>query len=241
MGTTDRIGDLPPPYREVVFDCDSTLSTIEGIDELAGGLAAELAELTDRAMSGELPLEAIFGARLERVRPTRAGVEALGQRYVETLLPGARELFAALGAAGVGVRIVSGGLALAVRHVGRELGLAAERVHAVELDFDEHGNYAGFDATTPLACAGGKPRLLNALGLARPAALVGDGATDLEAAVAGAVDRFVAFGGVVARDAVHSAAAVRSNATDLRGLAPLLLSEAQREALASGPHAWAGR
>lgn len=232
------VADAPPPYREVVFDCDSTLATIEGIDELAGGLSTELAALTDRAMAGAVPLEDVFGARLELVRPTRAALEALGRRYVDTLVPGARELLAALGAAGVGVRILSGGLAPAVRPLGAALGIGPERVHAVEIELDADGAYAGFDPATPLACAGGKPRVLAAVGLARPAALVGDGATDLEAALAGAVDRFIAYGGVVERPSVHAAAAVRSNARDLRALAPLLLSAEQRAALAGGEHGW---
>ena len=85
--------DLPPPYRTVVFDCDSTLSTIEGIDELAGPLRDELRALTDRAMAGEVSLEEVFGLRLERVRPTAEAVEYIGRRYVETLVPGAVHRF----------------------------------------------------------------------------------------------------------------------------------------------------
>jgi len=220
--------DVPPPYRTVIFDCDSTLCSIEGIDELAGGLGDELARLTGRAMSGELPLEAVFGARLDLVTPTRAALEQLGARYIATLLPGARELVAELHAAGIAVHIVSGGLAVAVRILAGELGIAADRVHAVEIDFDADGQFAGFDATAPLACAGGKPRLIEELRIARPAALIGDGATDLEAAQKGAVDRFIAFGGVVEREPVHTAAHVHSNARDLRELAPLLLGPEQR-------------
>ena len=71
-------GELPdrePPYDAVVFDCDSTLSELEGIDELAGGRSAEVSELTARAMAGELPMEAVYGRRLELLRPTRTELE----------------------------------------------------------------------------------------------------------------------------------------------------------------------
>ena len=46
----------------ICFDCDSTLSKIEGIDELAKnvGLGEELAELTNAAMNGIVPLEAVY-------------------------------------------------------------------------------------------------------------------------------------------------------------------------------------
>ena len=72
--------DHEPPYGTVVFDCDSTLSTIEGIDELCdivGVEAADVAELTTRAMAGELPLEEVYARRLELLRPDAAALETL--------------------------------------------------------------------------------------------------------------------------------------------------------------------
>ena len=68
-----------PRYRTVLLDCDSTLSAIEGIDELAVQCREEVAALTDAAMRGLIPLEEVYGRRLELVRPTRAGLDALGQ------------------------------------------------------------------------------------------------------------------------------------------------------------------
>ena len=48
-----------PPYDHIFFDCDSTLSTIEGIDILAEnvGKKDEVEELTKAAMEGQLDLE----------------------------------------------------------------------------------------------------------------------------------------------------------------------------------------
>ena len=67
---------MPAPL--ICFDCDSTLSSIEGIDELgrARGAAvfAEVEAMTNDAMNGKLPVEAVFGRRLEIIRPTRADV-----------------------------------------------------------------------------------------------------------------------------------------------------------------------
>ncbi|MEO0649138.1 MAG: HAD-IB family phosphatase [Planctomycetota bacterium] len=220
---TDPLPDLPPPYATVVFDCDSTLSTIEGIDELAGEHRAELKAITDRAMAGEVPLEEVFGLRLERVRPTRAQVEQVGRRYVETAVLGAAELIASLRQAGVRVLILSGGLLPAVRHLGTHLGIPLDDVHAVDLTFDTDGHYADFDRTSPLTRTGGKPALLRQLRVARPAALVGDGITDLECLLEGAVDRFVAFEGVVRRPAVVERAVVRCDRLDANSTRRLLL------------------
>jgi phosphoserine phosphatase len=226
---SERLRDAPPPYRTVVFDCDSTLCAIEGIDELAracltGADLVELEVLTDRAMAGELPLEAVFGARLAMVRPSRADLEEVGRRYVASLMPGAVQLIAELRERGVAVLVLSGGLLPAVREAGLAVGLASEDIHAVDVRFDERGEYLDFDSASPLARAGGKLELLRALGgrdRLGPIALVGDGATDLEAAPE--LDRFIAYGGVVRRATVFDRARVGCDAPDFSALRPLLL------------------
>lgn len=226
-----------PPYGTVVFDCDSTLSSIEGIEDLAAGLEDEIRALTDRAMDGELPLEDVYGARLELIKPSREAVERIGQRYVETALPNARELISALQALGKRVAIVSGGLLQPVRALALHLGIPAAEVDAVGVFFEPGGAYAGFDVDSPLARAGGKLEVLRELeageGALPPVALVGDGATDLEAAPACA--RFIAFGGVIRREAVHAAADATCNKPDLAALLPLLISDSEHATLASLP------
>jgi phosphoserine phosphatase len=191
-------------FAAVVFDCDSTLVSIEGIDELAGTHAAEVRALTDAAMDGSVPLDEVYGRRLDLIRPTRALVEALGRRYVETLVPGARACVASLLAAGIEVRVLSGGLRPAVLTVALELGLQPAAVAAVDIHFDPAGAYAGFDTGSPLARSDGKAEEIAAWALPRPILLVGDGATDLEARPA--VDAFAAFVGVVHREPVAAAA-----------------------------------
>jgi len=231
----DLLPDAPPPYRTCLFDCDSTLSAIEGIDELAGPWRLEIEQLTRRAMSGELPLESVYGLRLERIRPRREAVEALGARYVERLVPGARELCAALRFLGKRVGIVSGGLAPAVLTLGRALGLEARDVFAVGVDFAPDGSYAGFDARSPLARSGGKREFVAARAREQdsaPIVLVGDGMSDLEAAQDGALARFVAYGGVVKRPEVFALARATAEGRDLACLLPLLASEREMRILA---------
>ena len=189
-------------FRTVIFDCDSTLSAIEGIEELAREHRDQVALLTASAMAGAVPLEEVYGRRLELIRPSVTAIEAVGRLYIERLVPGAMETLDALRAAGVAIQILSGGLAPAVRVVARHLGVPEERVAAVELQFSLRGEYSGFDATSLLTQAGGKRRWIETIGrdLPRPSLLVGDGATDLEARPA--VDAFAAFTGVVARPEV---------------------------------------
>lgn len=223
-----ELRDTPPPYGTVVFDCDSTLSRIEGIDELAGPKKAEIAELTRRAMDGELPLDEVYGKRLELIRPDRASVDALGARYVAAMLPNAGGLAKALLALGKRVVVVSGGLKPAVLALAAKLGVPERDVHAVDLRFDADGGYAGFEESSPLARSGGKASVLRGIAgapKAGPVCFVGDGITDLEAA--GEVARFVAFGGVVKREAVFAAARVTCAEPDLAALLPLLVVPAE--------------
>ena len=186
-------------FNTIIFDCDSTLSAIEGIDELAVDQKAAISALTDRAMRGELRLEEVYGQRLEIVRPTRDRIDTLGRLYVQEIVEGAAEVCRKLHSAGKDIRVISGGLRPAVLHLSRHLNIPDSHVAAVDVYFDSAGNYAGFDTSSPLARSGGKLTLLRSWlpTLERPIMMVGDGSTDLE--VKPIVDLFVAYAGVVAR------------------------------------------
>ncbi|MGH7662923.1 MAG: HAD-IB family phosphatase [Gemmatimonadaceae bacterium] len=220
----------PPAFATVIFDCDSTLCSIEGIEELAHGHRNAVAALTDAAMRGEFPLEAVYARRLELVRPTRDDIGRLGRRYVDTLVPDAGETVSVLRDCGVNVRIISGGVLQAVRILASALGVDEESVAAVELRFGPAPacEYAGFDEQSPLARAGGKRVQIERWHpvLTRPIMLVGDGATDLEARPA--VDRFVAFAGVVEREIVVAQADDIVRAASLAPIIPLALGAPPR-------------
>jgi phosphoserine phosphatase len=196
-------------FRSVLLDVDSTLAALEGIDWLAArrgpDVVARVAELTDRAMRGEIALESVYGERLGLVRPDRADILALADAYAAATVPGAREAVARLNGAGVRVALLSGGIRQALIPFARALGVPAEDVHAVDVVVDMGGAYYAFDAGSPLTTQDGKrvvaERLLaDADSFGRPALAVGDGATDL--AMRPAVDAFAAFTGVVRRDPV---------------------------------------
>jgi phosphoserine phosphatase len=191
-------------FHTVIFDCDSTLTAIEGIEELARGQREEITRLTELAMRGAVPLEQVYGHRLELIRPSRSDIAEIGRLYLQHLVPGAREAVHALQVHDVTVQILSGGLAPAVISVARELGVPDARVAAVEIYFNEDGSYRGFDTDSPLTRAGGKRVWIEASGLPGPRLLIGDGATDLEARPA--VDCFAAYVGVVDRPEVSRAA-----------------------------------
>jgi phosphoserine phosphatase len=195
-------------FASVVLDMDSTLSAIEGIDWLAARRSPEVARavarLTDRAMEGEVPLDAVYGERLALIRPTAADVATLSAAYDDGLAPGAASALRRLRDAGVAIVIVSGGVREAITPCVERLGVPAGAVHAVSVYFDRAGDYAGYEAASPLATQSGKCVVVRGLALPRPVLAVGDGATD--AALRPVVDTFAAYTGFVRREAVVRAA-----------------------------------
>jgi len=194
-------------YRFVFFDVDSTLVSIEGIDVLAGG-NPEIAKLTDAAMNGEIPLDQVYARRLEMIRPTRDAVDALGRKYLDSIVPDAEETLRTLREAGVQIHLVTAGIAQAIAPLARQLAIPERAVHAVALQFDEQGRYEDFDRRTFLTRPGGKELVVRDV-RARThgkAAFVGDGVSDLETKPA--VNLFVGFGGVCVRERVRENAEV---------------------------------
>ena len=195
-------------FASVVLDVDSTLCGLEGIDWLAARrgpeAGARIAELTDRAMRGEIPLGAVYGERLGMVRPSEEDLAALAVEYERTLAPGAREAIARMRAAGRRVVLVSGGIREAIVPVARRLGIADADVHAVSVAVGAGGEFESYDESSPMTTSDGKRTLVESLGLPRRLVAVGDGATDL--AIRPAADAFAAFTGFVSRDAVVAGA-----------------------------------
>ncbi len=211
-------------FATVIFDVDSTLAAIEGIDwlaELRGPVVARAcAELTERAMAGEVPIESVYLERLRAIAPTDAELAGLAEAYIAAIQPHAAETIAALHRADVAVHLVSGGLRAAILPLARELGIAADRVHAVTLSANADGRWVDLAGDQPLATQRGKPLILSQLTMARPVVMIGDGSTD--AATRGVVDQFIAYTGVARREPVVAAA--DAEATDFLSLSSLLFA-----------------
>lgn len=220
-----------PKFGAICFDCDSTLTRIEGIDELArpSGREAEIAPLTAAAMEGALSLESVYAQRLEIVRPGRDALAWLGKRYVEEMVEGTRTTIGALHDIGKPVYVVSGGFFQSVAVLAHAVGIESSRVCAVEIYLDDKGAYAGFDSSSPLIRSDGKAEVCRALVKNHGAvAIVGDGITDLAARASGAY--VVGFGGVVRRQAMADGADYYVAEAPLTHTLKALLSPAEFEA-----------
>ena len=241
-----------PRYDLVFFDCDSTLSSIEGIDELARlkGKEQRVGLLTNKAMDGELDLADVYGKRLRAIRPTRAQLKAVEERYWETTVEDAKDVIAALRLLGVQVFIISGGLIDAVRGFGRRLGIEPARIRAVELEYNElSGRWWDYHepgaqqaksyldySEGPLTVSSGKSKIISDLAGDIPGRrmMIGDGSSDL--ATQSTVDLFVGYGGVVTREAVRAGADIFVGSTSLAPILPLAAGRSGWAALESQEH-----
>jgi phosphoserine phosphatase len=173
-----RLGD----FRILAMDMDSTLITIECIDELAelAGIGPRVASVTARAMRGEIPFAESL--RLRAGLLANLPVTALEKVYAERLelSEGAEALIAAARAAGLCLVLVSGGFTWFTERLARRMGF--DRTHANELEI-RNGLITG-QIIGPVLDGAGKAEAVRSARIALDAPreqviVIGDGANDL--------------------------------------------------------------
>ena len=170
-------------FKLVAMDMDSTLITIECIDEIADmqGLKAQVAEITEAAMRGELE----FADSLLRRVALLKGLDAAAlQRVYDqrlALSPGAQSMLAAVQQAGLKTLLVSGGFTFFTERLQAQLGLDYAHANALEVvDGKLTGKVVGgiVDADEKQRTV---ERVCAEMGITPAQAIVmGDGANDLK-------------------------------------------------------------
>ncbi len=166
----------------LIADMDSTMITVECIDELAdyAGIKPQIAEVTERAMRGELDFEEALRSRVALLKglPEAAIDQCLAERV--RIMPGAKRLVQTVKARGGLAILISGGFTRFAEPVAREIGF--DRVIANRLGISN----GALDGTVEGAIVGAATKratLLAALeekGWPVEASLaVGDGANDI--------------------------------------------------------------
>lgn len=207
-------------FKLVAMDMDSTLITIECIDEIADmqGLKPQVAAITEAAMRGELDFAASLKQRVALLEGLDAS--ALQRVYDERLKLslGAEKMLAAVQAAGLKTLLVSGGFTFFTQRLKERLGL--DYTHANELEIVD-GKLTG-KVIGGIVDAEEKQRTVERvcaeMGIAPSQAIVmGDGANDLK--MMGIAGLSVAFR---AKPVVRSQADVALNFVGLDGLLNVL-------------------
>ncbi|OWV90357.1 phosphoserine phosphatase [Rhizobium sp. R635] len=166
----------------LIADMDSTMIGQECIDELAAevGLKEKVADITARAMNGEIAFEPALRERVALLKglPISVVDEVIAKRI--TLTPGGPELIATMKAKGHYTALVSGGFTVFTSRIAATLGFDENRANTL---LEEGGILSGFVAE-PILGKQAKVDALNEiserLGISPQEAIaVGDGANDL--------------------------------------------------------------
>lgn len=202
--------------KMLLADMDSTMIGQECIDELAGmaGVGPRVAEITKRAMNGELDFE---GALIERVGLLKGLPESVIDKVLAeriTFTPGGRELIATMKANGGYAALVSGGFTAFTAAVAGALGFDEHRANTL---LAENGTLTG-DVARPILGREAKIAALREitarLGLSHADVMaVGDGANDL-----GMLHRAGTGVALHAKPAVAAQCDIRINHGDLTAL-----------------------
>jgi phosphoserine phosphatase len=201
-------------FKNFIFDVDSTLVTIEGIDELGNlkNIKKRIANLTNEAMSGKIPFSEVFLKRLELIHPTQKELKRIELLYLENITPKAKLVVSKLQNLG-NVFVVTGGYDICCNALTDYLNIPRNHVYTNKILFDNKGNYLGIDESIPLWKNNGKAEITTQIMQKYPGMTVciGDGISDFEASQS--ADRFIYFGGVVFRDevAIQTPYVIRDN------------------------------
>ncbi|ODT50659.1 phosphoserine phosphatase SerB [Devosia sp. 63-57] len=200
----------------LIADMDSTMIEQECIDELAAALdiKPQVAEITERAMRGELDFEQALDTRVSLLKGLeRKAIEEV-RREAITLAPGGRALVQTMKAYGAYTSLVSGGFTFFADYFGKRIGFDEAIANVLEFD----GDRLTGTVTKPIVDKSTKRERLIALAAEHDLDLsqtiaVGDGANDLDMiGIAG-------FGVALhAKPAVAEAAGIRIDHGDLTAL-----------------------
>jgi phosphoserine phosphatase len=207
-------------FKLVAMDMDSTLITIECIDEIADmqGLKAQVSDITEAAMRGELD----FGASLTKRVALLEGLDAsaLERVYDERLRlsPGAEAMLAGVKAAGLKTLLVSGGFTFFTERLQQRLGLDYAHANVLEVRAGKLTGKVVGGIVDALEKKRTVERVCAELGISPQQAIVmGDGANDLQ--MMGIAGLSVAFR---AKPVVRAQAAVALNFSGLDALLTIL-------------------
>ncbi|MFZ2872589.1 phosphoserine phosphatase SerB [Zavarzinia sp.] len=168
--------------RLLVADMDSTMITVECIDELAdfAGLKAEISAVTERAMRGELDFESALRARVAKLKGLPESVLQTCFEERVRFTEGGRQLIRTMAAHGAYCALVSGGFTFFTSRVAVHLGFHEHKANVLEI---ANGALAG-TVTEPICGANAKLEALRGLAARHDLSpeqtlAVGDGANDL--------------------------------------------------------------
>ncbi|MDX1901212.1 MAG: HAD-IB family phosphatase [Gammaproteobacteria bacterium] len=216
---------LRTPLDAIFFDCDGTLSTIEGIDELAAtnGVGEAVKILTAEAMGQTGINPTLYQKRLALTKPTQQQMTWLGQQYIKHLTPDVLPVIKIFQKLGKTIFIISAGLFPAIAILGKYLGIESSSIFAVNIQFDSNGRFLNYEEDSVLTHNEGKQIIVREKLKQYPRlGYVGDGLNDCS--VKDLVTRFVGYGGAYYRENIAAMCRYYIKASTMAPILPLMLT-----------------
>ena len=187
----------------LIIDFDSTFTKVEALDLLCEivlegapnkqSVLSQIQAITNQAMNGEIDFRTSLQQRVNLLKAHRGQIDQLSQKLKKMISDSFLRNKDFITAMKDSVYIVSNGFKDFIIPVIREFGLLSDHVYANEFVYDDEGFIKGFNLDNPLSQSGGKPKVIQSLGLSGDVYVVGDGYNDFEIRKAGFADQFYLF------------------------------------------------
>ncbi len=186
----------------LIIDFDSTLVSLESLDELAKialrknkekeKIVAEIESITTLGMQGKISFDQSLQQRLELFTPTREDIKELVDLLKQNISHSFITNHTFISDNTSRIFIVSGGFREFIEPIVLKLGLRAENILANTFRFTGD-KVSGFEENNVLSKALGKVKAVESLGLEGKVIVIGDGFTDYEIKRMGKADTFLAY------------------------------------------------
>jgi len=186
-----------------VFDFDSTLTSVEGLDVLAeitlannpkkDEILQEIVDITNLGIDGDISFTDSLEKRIKVIGATKADLELLVERLKTFISDSVKRNKSFFIENSEHIYIMSAGFKEFIIPVVAEYNIPAERIYANTFEFDKNGKINGFDRTNPLSVTDGKIECLRKMNLQGEVQMIGDGYSDYVTRKAGVADKFFAY------------------------------------------------
>lgn len=191
-----------PKDKIFVFDFDSTLTSVEALEELAAislakqpdknAVIKQIEDITNQGVNGEISFTESLARRVDLLKANRAHLPELVKRLAKKISPSIKRNKTFFANNANSIYVVSAGFKEFIDPIVGVYGIKPERVFANTFVYDKNGNITGFDKNNHLAKHNGKIDQMKALKLKGEVIAIGDGYSDFLMKQGGA-SRFIAF------------------------------------------------
>lgn len=189
--------------KNFVFDFDSTLTSVEGLDVLAEislegkpereEVVKKIQEITDLGIDGDISFTESLKRRIALLKANKDDLNKLIDLLKSKLSSSVEANKAFFEEYKDQIYVISCGFKEFIVPIVEELGITEDRVYANTFEFDENGVIIGFDSSNPLSQHNGKVNCLKLAGLDGEIQIIGDGYSDYVMRKEGVADKFFAY------------------------------------------------